>query len=143
MKTIVFVYGTLRRGFSNHARHLSHLKSLGQVTSAPLYEMIDLGAFPGILEGGTTPIVGELYAVDTRDLQRLDNLEGHPRFYERKPIKIPGMREAVEAYFLPRNRYRAQPRIESGDYARPEARRCLTCNTIFDKDQDHGAPCAG
>ncbi|MCG5534369.1 gamma-glutamylcyclotransferase [Halorhodospira sp. 9621] len=86
--TLVFVYGTLKRGHPNHdvlARADGHF--LMAWASAPEYEMIDLGSFPAVREGGGTAIHGEIYAVG--DLEPLDQLEGYPLLYDRKRIDTP------------------------------------------------------
>lgn len=78
----IFVYGTLRRGFLNH-KLLHNARYLGRHVTEPAYTMLDLGAYPGVVNGGTTPIVGELYAVTPRILHRLDILEDYPNLYTR------------------------------------------------------------
>ena len=50
---LLFVYGTLRRGEPNH-RELGEARFLGRARTAPVYELVDLGSFPGLLEGGST-----------------------------------------------------------------------------------------
>ncbi|MBK1735860.1 hypothetical protein CKO15_11340 [Halorhodospira abdelmalekii] len=86
--TLVFVYGTLKRGHSNHhvlAR--ANGRFLMAWATAPEYELIDLGAFPAVREGGGTAIQGEIYKV--RDLAPIDRLEGYPMLYDRKRIETP------------------------------------------------------
>lgn len=101
MTELVFVYGTLKKGFGNH-RLLAKAKFI-----APAFiingKMIDLGAFPAVMEGDMD-IEGEIYAVDENTLASLDRLEGHPTFYERKQIEayLDDERMPAEAwcYFL-------------------------------------------
>jgi len=84
--TMVFVYGTLKKGFGNH--HLLS-KSLyhGDYSTAPSHKMVSLGGFPGVVFGkGTAAIKGEVYEVADDVLDRLDRLEGYPSFYDRKSI---------------------------------------------------------
>lgn len=114
MSTLVFVYGTLRKGEGNH-RLLEGLQPIATVKTAPRYTMVALGGFPGIFEGGETAITGELYRVEAPMLERLDYLEGHPTFYERKNVEIPGHPDAV-GYVLPRARYESRDRIPSGNW---------------------------
>lgn len=84
---IVFVYGSLKKGFGNH-RLLESSTYLGEAITTPEYTMLNLGMFPGVVYAGDTPIKGELYVVDSSVLDRLDQLEGHPSFYQRTPIEV-------------------------------------------------------
>ena len=73
--TKVFVYGTLKEGFGNH-RVLRDSRKLCDATIEG-FDMISLGAFPGIITGSDT-IYGEVYEVtDTSVMRGLDSLEGH------------------------------------------------------------------
>ncbi len=83
----LFVYGTLRRGESNH-RWMSGLRCLGVARTRAAYTRLELGAYPGLLEGGQDEVPGELYAVDAAALDRLDRFEGHPTLFERRPIGL-------------------------------------------------------
>ncbi|MEW5824931.1 MAG: gamma-glutamylcyclotransferase family protein [Pseudomonadota bacterium] len=84
----VFIYGSLKTGQSNrHWMAGSHL--LGEHTTAALYRLYDLGPYPAALPGGTTALKGEVHALDTAHLHRLDHLENHPDEYERGLIDTP------------------------------------------------------
>ena len=93
------VYGSLRQGFHNH-HLLAHCHYLGIFTSASHYTMVDLGRFPGLFHGNTSPIVVEVYRVDAPTLAQLDILEGHPDHYERHLQTIEGFGEAW-LYIMP------------------------------------------
>ncbi|WOL06992.1 hypothetical protein Cni_G15727 [Canna indica] len=94
---LVFTYGTLKRGFSNHCL-IQDLVRAGDAafvgaarTSARLplvcgpYRVPFLLNFPGAGER----VLGELYAVSPRALARMDELEGTRRgHYERLPISV-------------------------------------------------------
>jgi len=114
----VFVYGTLREG-DVRSGVLKDMQDLGQAefikntTTYGIYKMVDVGAFPGIVEGGTTSIVGEIWEIDKYTKQYLDLMEGVPLLYQDKPIKIDG-EQGVYAYFLVR--HKGYPEIESGDW---------------------------
>ena len=110
----VFVYGTLLRGEVNH-RLLKDAEFVGGAVTAPEYELIDLGAFPGMVAGGDTAIRGEVFRVNYETLKALDRLEGHPRFYRRVPLKLEGF-GATEGYLFPGNRVNGYKCIESGDW---------------------------
>lgn len=86
---LVFVYGTLKKGYGNH----SVIKAAGgefvkTFTTKPIYTMISLGGFPGVIEKGNTAISGEIYRVN--NMKPLDNLEGYPKFYNRIRIEAEG-----------------------------------------------------
>lgn len=71
----VAVYGTLKRGYSNHrllvrARFLGtdHLRSI---------VLFDLGPYPGARKGPSQGVLVEVYEVGNAGLARLDALEGY------------------------------------------------------------------
>lgn len=82
----IFVYGTLMRGFSNH-RLMGACKFIGNVKTVEKYGFY-VSDFPFVSEKSKVSVIhGELYEVpDEETLQRLDALEGHPDWYERKPV---------------------------------------------------------
>uniref|UniRef100_A0ACD5XF10 Uncharacterized protein n=1 Tax=Avena sativa TaxID=4498 RepID=A0ACD5XF10_AVESA len=98
-RTLVFTYGTLKRGFSNHAL-LQDLFLTGDATfvgaaatASPLplvcgpYRVPFLLNLPGSV--GCHRVKGELYSVTARGLARLDELEGVSRgHYERLPVEV-------------------------------------------------------
>ena len=113
-RTRVFVYGTLRRGEPNH--HLLDARMLLRAgRTEPRFTLVSLGAFPAMIDGGETAVVGEVYDVDAVTLAALDRLEGHPRFYRRQPIRLADGDEVL-AYLLSPEQVRGQPRIPSGDW---------------------------
>ena len=82
---LVFVYGTLKRGASNHA-WLAGSSWLGEACMPGLV-LHDLGPFPMAVVGAGT-VHGELYAVAAAGLARLDQLEGYPRLYDRRLLPL-------------------------------------------------------
>ena len=88
----VFVYGTLK---SSGVRDMMSLvdkdckaEIIGKAkTTYPDYNMMDLGAFPGVVDGGTKHIQGEVYKVNAPMLAKLDGIEGVGHdFYKVKKI---------------------------------------------------------
>lgn len=71
----VAVYGTLKRGHSNH-RLLGRARFLGtdQLRSIVLF---DLGPYPGARERPSQGVLAEVFEVDNAGLARLDQLEGY------------------------------------------------------------------
>ena len=114
----VFVYGSLMKGCGNdHLLKGSTLLAAEAIT-LPIFTMLHLGGFPGIVEDGHTQVIGELYEVDDDTLTRLDRLEGHPDFYKRKPIAVRSVAgpDDAEAYFLPKVYARSCETIPSGNW---------------------------
>ena len=80
---LVFVYGTLKSGYSNHYACLRDAHFVGNATTSHRYTMIDVG-FPVLLTEGEGHVVhGEVYEVNTSTMERLDRLEGKGRMYDR------------------------------------------------------------
>ena len=88
MGTLVFVYGTLKRGYSNH-RCLGDAQFVGNAATAGNgYILYDMGV-PFLYEADhgsplTGQVIGEVYDVNDQQLLRCDCLEGHPRAYCRE-----------------------------------------------------------
>ena len=84
---LVFVYGTLKQGFSNHY-YLSGSKFLGTGRTKEKYAMYVSGIPFVIMSEPISPIQGELYQVDDITLAKLDSLEGHPGWYRREKVDV-------------------------------------------------------
>jgi len=112
--TRVFVYGTLLAGEPNH-RLLDAAAFVGVAETAPVFSLVDLGPFPALVDGGADAVVGEVYEVDRPTLQRLDLLEGHPRFYRRRRITLEDGSK-VETYVLSPEQVAGHPVIGSGSW---------------------------
>ena len=85
-KSLVFVYGSLKRGFSNFGI-LNGATFKGAHTTGVNYTMYSLGGFPGVVARGDTSIQGEVFEVDEAHMKALDRLEGVPSFYTRHIIQ--------------------------------------------------------
>ncbi|WCJ27767.1 AIG2-like (avirulence induced gene) family protein [Euphorbia peplus] len=117
-RRLIFTYGTLKNGFSNHCL-MQDLIRTGDavfkgihrtVENYPLvcgpYRVPFLLNLPGA--SGSQRVSGEVYAVTDRGLARLDELEGTTRsHYERSPITVEeeggGGGKAAEAYYAHRS----------------------------------------
>lgn len=87
MHNTVFVYGTLRKHHGNHA-YLKESRYVGIGKTVDRYAFY-LSGLPYVAKDPPiSRIVGEIYCVDDRTLQRLDRLEGHPDFYRRELIEV-------------------------------------------------------
>lgn len=122
----VFVYGTLLFGESNH-RLLAGAAFVGRARTEPAFDLVSLGAYPAMLDGGRTAIVGEVYEVDRETLNDLDRLEGHPRFYQRRLIDLGDGCKAFAYLMLNRSAVAGCQRIKSGNWrrVRPASRRTI------------------
>jgi gamma-glutamylaminecyclotransferase len=100
----VFVYGTLRRGRSNHAL-LETSTFTGEAATLRTYWMITTGVFPVVLDAvpddfGSPPVAvaGEIYHVDDATLARLDEQEREGRSYDRKVTEVREAGRKVQAH---------------------------------------------
>lgn len=101
--TLIFVYGTLKRGFCRE-RFLADQQFLEDASTAPRYALYDCGDFPALVKVATggTRIRGELWRVDERGLNLLDEVEGvSEQLYARETVELesPTISETVQAYF--------------------------------------------
>ena len=81
---LVFVYGTLQTGqYNNYLLRTSQCLDEGEAEGLTLYSM---GGFPAAVRSAENDhtVVGELWQVDDDVLDILDQLEGHPNWYERQ-----------------------------------------------------------
>jgi gamma-glutamylaminecyclotransferase len=87
--SVVFVYGSLKRGYALH-HLLRSAEYLGPASTQPLYRLFDLGSYPGLVEWPEgLEIQGELYSVTPDVLQRLDHAEGVAEgLYARRPVLL-------------------------------------------------------
>jgi gamma-glutamylcyclotransferase (GGCT)/AIG2-like uncharacterized protein YtfP len=83
----VFVYGTLKQGYTNHY-FLEDSLYLGEFKTNPKWGLLDLGLFPAMVVG-SLEVEGEAYGVSEETLDRLDRLEGVEQgLYRRKRISV-------------------------------------------------------
>lgn len=112
--TLVFVYGSLRRGQTNH-RILEGSAMVATARTLGRFRLVDLGAYPALLPGGTTAVVGEVYEVDGPTLERLDRLEGHPHYYRRELIELDD-RQIAYVYVFVADVVERACEVPSGDW---------------------------
>lgn len=83
---LIAVYGTLKKGESNH-RILGDSAFIGSGYTPYSYYMLNLGYYPAIIQGNHS-IHCEVYEISSLTLAALDRLEGHPNYYKREVVKI-------------------------------------------------------
>lgn len=100
MKTILFVYGTLKRGGSN-VRLMAGQEFHCEAITEPRYRLIDLGSHPGMIrdDANGLAVAGELWAVDAPSLAALDAFEEIPGPFVREAVAIAGRGDVVQAYY--------------------------------------------
>lgn len=105
----VFVYGTMKRGFRNHARITDspNTKFLGEDSTTPHFDLQtkvtrDGYLAPVMFRGGPFWVRGEIYEIDGPTLHLVDLCEGHPHVYRRELIRTMLQPEPVVAYMYPR-----------------------------------------
>lgn len=121
---IVAVYGSLKKGFSNH-RLLEEAEFIGNAVVGG-WDMYSFGYYPMIIPGSGLVSV-ELYAVSAAEFQSLDNLEGYPSFYDRRKIAASTERGPVQAwiYFGDADQVKGLPKVETGNWTQETRLRGL------------------
>lgn len=91
---LVFVYGTLKRGFPNHGRWMARARLVGRFRTRERYRLVLNGdrLSPCLMAGAGQGrrVMGEVYAVDPSGLKQLDRLEriDRPDGYRRRRIVV-------------------------------------------------------
>ena len=110
----IFVYGTLMSGCKNNWI----MKQIGGkfirfAATRNEFTLLDLGAFPGIVERGENEVQGELWEISDDNLFYLDRLEFTPYMYKRVEITLDDD-DKVETYVYVYDTDGEE--IESGDW---------------------------
>lgn len=98
-KHYVFVYGSLKEGFSNNRVLTSPWFGRGPATISEKYgqgitmrqdfTMVHMGGFPGVVNGGGTQAIwGEVWSVSDFKLEWLDQMEHVPTMYNRIEVEV-------------------------------------------------------
>ena len=91
---LVFVYGTLKKGFPNHTRWMAAARRLCRLRTRERYRLVLNGErlSPCLMagDGRGHHVIGEVYAVDASSLQQLDRLERihRPDGYRRRRMVV-------------------------------------------------------
>jgi gamma-glutamylcyclotransferase (GGCT)/AIG2-like uncharacterized protein YtfP len=84
---LVFVYGTLKRGYANHRVMLrADGKYLGEAVVSG-YACINTPWYPYAIKQANAKIKGEVFELENENIVHLDTLEGYPSHYDRDIIK--------------------------------------------------------
>jgi gamma-glutamylaminecyclotransferase len=113
-ETLIFLYGTSMSGEPNHGL-LSGARFVSEARTDAQFDLVDLGGFPAMVGGGQTQVNGELYAFSPGGMRFMDEVEDHPEYFRRTPVKLEDGQE-VHSYLLPPSHGRPFPRIGSGNW---------------------------
>lgn len=106
-RTTLFIYGTLKRGASNHAV-IADQTYLGDARTEPGYRLFLVADYPGLVKDPSDQrgVQGELWSVTPEALARLDAFEGVPeKLYRRDRINLlpPESEIPAQTYYYLRN----------------------------------------
>jgi gamma-glutamylcyclotransferase (GGCT)/AIG2-like uncharacterized protein YtfP len=102
---LIFVYGTLKRGCTNH-HYMAGQIFVGEAQTAAGFRLYDLGGFPGMVTqtDDREGVTGEVWSIDDACLARLDVLEGIATGHYRRetvPLLASFADPSIEAYLYP------------------------------------------
>jgi gamma-glutamylcyclotransferase (GGCT)/AIG2-like uncharacterized protein YtfP len=115
----LFVYGTLRSGWNNNYLLRQSGASLVGLCKTANNLTLTASGIPYLGHEPRTKVVGEVWEIQWDRVGRIDQLEGHPTFYEREEIKVKmdsGETVTAWAYFCDVGATTAEL-VESGDFA--------------------------
>ncbi|MGA0047958.1 MAG: gamma-glutamylcyclotransferase family protein [Flavobacteriaceae bacterium] len=100
---LLAVYGTLKKGLSNHYPYLKNAIFLGKGKTRNPYKMVVKGGIPFVFSTSTDTglkINVEVYKIDLLTLITIDTLEEHPTWYVRKQIPISLESKKIETAWM-------------------------------------------
>ncbi len=122
MENLVFVYGTLKKGYSNH-HLLKNGKFLGEAKTKYKYALYEK-VYPYVSHNPkVSNIHGEVYQVDNFTLRKLDILEGHPYEYKRELIPVILNNKELKAWMYFNDKYKGGKLIPQGIYKKQTPRK--------------------
>lgn len=121
----VAVYGTLRSGYSNHGLiSRGNTDTVGSGETVNLHTLTASGIPFVKKDGGKHKVKVEVYQVNDKEtMDRLDSLEGHPRWYRREQTPVELEDGSVVDAWLYFNEDEGSVVVESGDYSDYARRR--------------------
>ena len=119
---LLFVYGTLMRGFPLHALLEGRADPVGDGDVTGL--LFDLGRYPAAVPGGVGLVHGEIYRLTDPGLwQALDSAEGSQYHRREVGVRLTGGRRAMACIYWYVGPLRGAVPIPGGDYrAHPPAK---------------------
>jgi len=98
---LLFIYGSLKKGFENHHLLSKYSKRLGKAITVGKFGMFEdsFGNYPYLIPVPKMRVHGELYLIERKELlEKLDQFEGAPEYYERKRILVKSHRGTHRAF---------------------------------------------
>ncbi len=98
---LLFVYGSLKKGFDNHGLLGKYAKRVGKARTVKRFAMYEdsFGNYPYLLDTPLLKIKGELYQITRKELmQKIDEFEGAPDLYRREKIEVRSHRGVNRAF---------------------------------------------
>lgn len=116
-KVLVFVYGSLKQGFHNHA----FMKGAEYISDAKLkgFKMVSLGSYPAIYETANDcdSVKGEVYLIDGFDLERIHYMELSAGYNFNEYIVEAGKRDyETIVYYMDKQKCLNDKVVESGEW---------------------------
>mgnify|MGYP003639127714 CR=1 FL=1 len=122
-RNLVAVYGTLKRGHSNHLRHLGSERFMGSGKTQTKYPLVVSGLpYLQSTAGLGHHVEVEVFKVSDNTFSDLDILEGHPEWYIRQRVPITmsdGQVLTCWVYFNDTNNFRGAEHHKSYEPHRP------------------------
>ena len=112
----LFIYGTLLPGERDHAL-LAAAELIGQATTQPRFQLVDLGVYAALIPDGKVAVHGELYAASLETRRALDIARQVPILFQRATIQLADGSDA-EAYVMAPDPVRGKRRLAHGDWRR-------------------------
>lgn len=88
---LLFVYGSLKKGFDNHKLLDKYAKRLGKAHTVKKFGMFEdtFGNYPYLIDAPYNRVNGELYQITRKELiEKIDEFEGAPDYYQREKIEV-------------------------------------------------------
>jgi gamma-glutamylcyclotransferase (GGCT)/AIG2-like uncharacterized protein YtfP len=124
-KSLLFVYGTLKRSGTAHGL-LADQEFVGEATTLPYYCLYDGGSYPCLVEDRQhgMAVHGEVWMVNSAAFAELDDYEGVQHTFHRRAISLVGYADPVEAYFYQGDVPALRSMVESGTWSMERDRQC-------------------
>ena len=90
-RELLFIYGSLKKGFDNHHLLGQYSKRLGKAITVGKFGMFEdsFGNYPYLVSAPYTRVHGELYEIHRKELlEKIDQFEGYPDYYNRRKILV-------------------------------------------------------
>jgi gamma-glutamylcyclotransferase (GGCT)/AIG2-like uncharacterized protein YtfP len=125
---LIMVYGTLMSGFGNN-RLLVGQNLIGKCETNEEFALYKSGIPFVYPDKAVSKIKGELYKVEGEEaIRRMDSLEGHPRWYQRRETSVTcnGKEYTAWLYFYPHEEAMNNSLVINGDYRNPKFEQIKT-----------------